>query len=177
MAAKGFIKLLELAERSRQHENMLQAGQQVEFWSGVGFKLHGTYFVAPMGEVSEVLSVPRYTHVPGAKPWIKGIANVRGRLLPIMDLLMFLNQTSALHDHVRRLMVIDHGDIFTGLVVDEIFGIQRFTEKEYSSEVAQMDRNFLPYVQGCFRRDEQQWAIFSLSRLVEAPQFLQAAKA
>ena len=58
-------------------------------WSGIGFRLGEHWYVAPMGEVSEVLHEPRYTHLPGVKPWVRGVANLRGRLLPLMDLCGF----------------------------------------------------------------------------------------
>ena len=38
----------------------------------------GRLFVAPMGEVGEILHEPRYTLLPGVKSWVKGVANVRG---------------------------------------------------------------------------------------------------
>ncbi len=176
MAAKGFIKLLEIAERSKQRTLGLPAdGQAVEYWSGIGFTLDGHHYLAAMGEVAEVLAVPRYTHVPGVKPWMKGIANVRGRLLPIMDLLGYFNRASRLQEHRRRLIVIDQGDIFSGLVVDDVLGMQHFPVQDYSGEVATVPDELVPFVQGAFRRDDRYWAVFSLSRLVEDPQFLQAA--
>lgn len=179
MAAKGFIKLLEIAERSRQRNvGLLADGQSAEYWSGVGFTLKGQHYLAAMGEVAEVLAVPRYTKVPGVKQWMKGIANVRGRLLPIMDLLGYFNQASPLQEYRRRLIVIDQGDIFSGLVVDEILGMQHFPIDDYSPDLpAQTPSELLPFVQGSFRKAEKDWIVFSLSRLVEDPQFLQAARA
>jgi twitching motility protein PilI len=175
MAAKGFIKLLEIAERSRQRTLGLAAsGQASEYWSGVGFSLAGQYFVAPMGEVAEVLSVPRYTSVPGVKNWMKGLANVRGRLLPIMDLLSFLNRPPVAQDHRRRLIVVDQGDIFSGLVVDEVLGMQHFSISDYRAQALDLPE-LAPYVQGGFVRDGRLWSVFLVSRLVEDPQFLQAA--
>lgn len=176
MAAKGFIKLLEIAERSKQRALGLPAdGQAVEYWSGVGFTLAGQFFVAPMGEVAEVLAVPRYTSVPGVKGWMKGLANVRGRLLPIMDLLAFFNRSSGLQDHRRRLMVVDQGEIFSGLVVDEVLGMQHFAINDYSGEGEAVFAELAPYVQGGFQRDGKTWNVFMVSRLAEDPQFLQAA--
>lgn len=176
MAAKGFIKLLEIAERSKQRILGLPTdGQLVEYWSGIGFTLDGQRFLAAMGEVSEVLAVPRYTHVPGVKPWMKGIANVRGRLLPVMDLLGYFNRPSAVQEHRRRLLVVDQGDIFSGLVVDDVLGMQHFPVQDYSVEVPILSAELAPFVQGAFQREGSQWLIFSLSRLVEDPQFLQAA--
>ena len=104
MAAKGFIKLLEIAERSKQRSLGL-LGQGGDAWTGVGFMLSGQYFLAPIGEVAEILKVPRYTMIPGVANWMKGLANVRGRLLPIMDLLVFLNRRSVQQGARRRILV------------------------------------------------------------------------
>lgn len=178
MAAKGFIKLLEIAERSRQRVIGIPAdGRETEYWSGVGFTLGGQHYLAAMGEVAEVLAVPRYTKVPGVRSWMKGIANVRGRLLPIMDLLGYFNHTSSLKESRRRLIVIDQGDIFSGLVVDEVLGMQHFPVQDYFVEAPQVPEELRPFVQGSFQRNEKDWAVFSLSRLVEDPRFLQAASA
>ena len=178
MAAKGFIKLLEIAERSKQRAIGLPAGgQAAEMWSGIGFTLGGQHFLAAMGEVNEVLAVPRYTHVPGVKPWMKGIANVRGRLLPITDLLAYFNRRPELQEHRRRLIVIDQADIFAGLVVDDVLGMQHFPVADYGPDAPGVIPELQPFVQGAFRRGDTFWAVFSLARLVEDPQFLQAANA
>ena len=58
----------------------------LEEWVGVGFRLGRERFVVPRDEVREVLMVPpAVTRVPGAKSWVKGLANVRGHLLPLVD--------------------------------------------------------------------------------------------
>ena len=177
MAAKGFIKLLEMVERSRARTHGLSAnGQAANYWSGVGFMLDSQYYLAAMGEVSEVLAVPRYTRVPGTKDWMKGIANIRGRLLPIMDLPGYFNRRSCVAEHRRRLIVIDQGHIFSGLIVDDVLGIQHFSIPDYICNAPDIPVDLTPFVQGAFRREGCHWTIFSLSRLVEDPAFLQAAK-
>ena len=73
---------------------------------GVGFRLAGENFVTPREEVREVLPVPdNLTRVPGAKPWLKGIANVRGHLLPVVDLKAFLGGGITLPDRRARIVV------------------------------------------------------------------------
>src|SRR5690606_10234384 len=53
---------------------------------GVAFRLSSESFLAAREETREVLGYPSVvTRVPGAKPWIRGIANVRGQLLPVVD--------------------------------------------------------------------------------------------
>ena len=95
-------------------------------WSGIGFRLGEHWYVAPMGEVGEVLHEPRFTLVPGVKPWVKGVANLRGRLLPIMDLCGFFGQEVSAARKQRRVLVVEHDEVFAGLLVDEVFGLQHF---------------------------------------------------
>ena len=85
--AAPFAVLTDIARRSRAMAAGLPEQQEaVELWNGIGFVLAGERYVAPMGEVTEILHVPRYTHIPGVHPFMMGAANVRGRLLPLVDL-------------------------------------------------------------------------------------------
>lgn len=82
-----FQRLLEIDHRCRSLAVGLPSQRQaVQTWGGIGFRMGGRLFVAPMGEVVEVLHEPRQTLLPGVKQWVRGGANVRGRLLPVMDL-------------------------------------------------------------------------------------------
>ena len=176
MAAKGFIKLLELAERSKKRGIGL-LGQGANAWTGVGFTLSGENFLAPIGEVAEVLKVPRYTLVPGVESWMRGLANVRGRLLPITDILLFVGRKSQIQEQKRRVLVVDHEEIFAGLVVDEVLGMQHFNAQDYSIDVKAPFTEIAPFVQGAFIRDGQTWYVLLLSRFIEDPRFLKAAAA
>ncbi len=128
MAARGFIKLLEIAERSKRRGLGL-LGQGESAWTGVGFTLAGENFLAPIGEIAEILKTPRYTLVPGVESWMRGLANVRGRLLPITDILLFLGRKSNKQEQKRRVLVVDHEEMFAGLVVDEVLGMQHLVRK------------------------------------------------
>ena len=75
-----FVVLATIASRSTVGARGLP--QQIDAmttWSGIGFNLMGLRFVVPMTEVAELLERPGSTRIPGVKPWVKGVANVRGR--------------------------------------------------------------------------------------------------
>jgi twitching motility protein PilI len=173
MAAKGFIQLLRLSEKGRRRIQQDQESQS-DRWSGVAFMLAGQRFVAPLGEVAEVLRVPEYAPVHGVHRWLLGLANVRGRLLPLTDLAGFTGVT-PLDSFQRKVMVIDHGDLFSGLLVDEVLGIQHFSKASYETKLTDIADGLLPYVQGGFNRMGQPWHVFMLSRLAADPRYLSAS--
>lgn len=172
-----YLKLVALQRLCRERAAGLpQQTEIIEYWSGIGFTMDGVKYVSPIAEVSEILPVPRYTRVPGVMGWMKGIANVRGRLLPIMDLIGYFNHKSALQEKRRRLLVLDYGDVYSGLVVDEVMGMQHFPVDSYSRDSGERDAAIVPYTDGAYTRDDGKWIVFSPHRLAEDPRFLQVAR-
>ena len=175
MASRGFIELLRLADLAKARMSGRQGGQGYD-WRGVVFEIGGQRLVAPMGEVSEVLVMPEYTSIPLVQPWLLGIANVRGRLLPLTDLAKLLEVPSRLAQmSQRKVMVIDHSTIFSGLIVDQVLGIEQFTRGQYRAEALDDDSPFAPYNHGKFYKDEQDWFVFMPSLLAQDPRYIDAA--
>ena len=86
-----FDLLQELERRSRAAIAGRGTGDLPEEWVGIGFRIGDEQFVASREEVREVLMLPdSITRVPGSKRWVLGIANLRGHLLPLIDLKLFL---------------------------------------------------------------------------------------
>jgi twitching motility protein PilI len=144
-------------------------------WSGIAFRLGGNTLLAPMDQVVEILDVPALSHVPLTQSWVRGIANIRGNLLPVIDLNGYLGNELARLTDKSRILVINHDGIYSGLVVDEVMGLKHFLEEEYTEDEASVDALLQPYIGGSYRRNEQVWGVFSLFVLADSQQFLQAA--
>jgi twitching motility protein PilI len=102
------------------------------------------------------------------------MANIRGSLLPVIDLSGYLNGSMTKITARTRILVVDHNDVFTGLVVDEVLGMKHFMNDEFVSGAA-VEEFLRPYTQSGFQSGEQYWGLFSLHALAEMPQFLQVA--
>jgi twitching motility protein PilI len=172
----AFELLLQIDQRCRLlAADLPSQPTRQDHWSGIGFRLGEHWYVAPMGEVGEVLHEPRFTQVPGVKPWVKGVANVRGRLLPIMDLGGFFGHELSAVRRQRRVLVVEHQEVFAGLMVDEVFGLQHFAQD--SLEPVSADDVHGPmsaFVEGCFQRD-QTWWVFSPFALARSQGFMNIA--
>ncbi|MBD2857382.1 purine-binding chemotaxis protein CheW [Spongiibacter sp. KMU-158] len=167
--------LSQLAGEGQQRSPSLN--QPVEnLWSGVGFALAGHSFVVPMGEVSEVLVEPNVTRIPGVKTWVKGVANIRGRLLPMIDLGAFLGLESRSHRN-RRVLVCENDDFLVGLLVDEVLGMQYFQRRTYFDSNEDLPAELGRFIQGGYRVGEnaQTWLLFKIARLFDDYEFLNVA--
>lgn len=173
----AFTALLNLAESSRVTARGLPAQADIRpLWSGIGFSLLGSYFVVPIGEVSEMLQVPHYTHLPGVQPWVRGVANVRGRLLPLFDLGVFFGDRLTSNRKHRRILILETETLYSGLIVDRVFGMQHFPMDEYNKQAGEVPDNIMPFVTGSYPSTDQQWSMFRPSLLAEDPRFINAAK-
>jgi twitching motility protein PilI len=144
-------------------------------WSGIAFRLGRDTLIAPMDDVVEILDYPELAIVPLTQPWVQGIANIRGNLLPVIDLNGYLGNELHQVTHKTRVLVVDIDGIYSGLVVDEVLGLKHFLETELTDEVTGVDDKLVPYLRNGFRRDDRVWGVFSLQSLVESPLFLQVA--
>ncbi|CAE6887829.1 MULTISPECIES: chemotaxis protein CheW [Pseudomonas] len=175
MSDTPFQLLYQLDQRCRALAAGLPLQQAlVQTWSGIGFRMGERYFVAPMGEVSEVLHEPRHTLLPGVKSWVKGVANVRGRLLPVMDLCAYFGNELTAHRKQRRVLVVEHQQVFAGLTVDEVFGMQHFPVDAFREEMPPLEATIQPFIHGVFQR-EQPWLVFSPYALAQSQGFLDVA--
>ena len=72
------------------------------------------------------------------QPWVRGIANIRGNLLPVIDLSGCLTGGVTRITGKTRVLVIDYNGFYSGLIVDEVLGMKHFMDNEYSVEDAQV---------------------------------------
>ncbi|QSP95410.1 chemotaxis protein CheW [Marinobacter salinisoli] len=173
-----FAVLTDIARRSRSLAAGLPEQQEaVELWNGIGFILAGERYVAPMGEVTEILHVPRFTRIPGVRPFLLGAANVRGRLLPLLDLPLFFDiPRSSRSPRDRRVLVVEEGDIFSGLVVDSVLGMQYFAADSFKDAPEGVPESVRPFVTGGFERNDEVWKVFSAVDLIDDERFLDVAQ-
>ena len=145
-------------------------------WVGVAFRLGGEAFLLAREETREVLAFPgAVTRVPGARAWVRGLSNVRGLLLPVVDLRAFLGAGLTNVSRSTRILIANHREIPAGLVVDEVMGFRRFYESEFSSDLPPTLLRCERYLAGAFKRGADVWPVFSVRALLESQQFLQAA--
>lgn len=177
-ASAPFDLLNDIAQRSKAFAEGLPAQEEaVELWSGIGFTLAGQHYVAAMGEISEILPIPRYTQIPGVRNWLLGAANVRGRLLPIMDLAQFfgLNRSTS-SNRDRRILIIERGDLLSALVVDSVQGMQYFASDSFQKVVDDVPSKIAPFIKGAFIKNEESWRVFNTFDLAESERFLNVAQ-
>jgi twitching motility protein PilI len=174
---RPFELLKELEKRSRTATPGSVSGTETaKEWVGVAFRMGGETFLVAREETRGVLGYPAaVTRIPGAKTWVKGLANVRGQLLPLLDLRQYLGSGATASGRNTRIIVVNHRDVPAGLMVDEVLGFRRFAESDFNPDPPPTVIRCDAYLAGAFRRGGEVWPVLSLKTLVESQSFLQAA--
>lgn len=168
--------LADYEQRSLAHE----AGEpeQIEtpgLWRGIGFRLGGRVFATHIAEISELLTPQPRSAVPGTKPWLLGISNVRGNLIPVVDLHCFLfGERTRVTDRARFLVVHQQNSL-AGLLVEEVMGQRTLGDEHRQAAEGEQDERLQRFVEENVQLDGEHIGLFSMNRLARAPDFLQAA--
>lgn len=168
LRADPFQLLQELDRRLREmHADGGQAA--VNVWQGFAFRHGSRWIVAPKEDVLEVIAVPRASRVPNARPWLSGVANVRGKLLTLVDIgKLFGEESSAGGRRNARVLVLNSEHTPVGFVVDEVAGYRQFTIAEQARPSLLEDDPIQPFLLGGFLREGRPWLVLSLHQLAQS---------
>jgi purine-binding chemotaxis protein CheW len=113
------MELLEAREMEESLINPAEAGVK-ETGAFVVFRLDGERFALPLDHVEIVLRMVSFTPVPDAPPWVIGVIDLHGRVIPVTDLRRRLGRPAKAPYLNDRLLVISLAKRTVAVVVDEV---------------------------------------------------------
>ncbi len=138
-----------------------------EDWAGIGFRVGTQRFLAAQDEVAEVLSPPRCARVPGAPEWVRGLANLRGTVIPLYDLGHLLLGTPTPVQSRNRYLILADTENPAGFLVDAVTGLRRFSRAQMQpADGAQVADDLAEFVTGVFTEGDELRPVFSLQTVL-----------
>jgi twitching motility protein PilI len=172
----AFAKLLEYEKRSTTFSPGARNSQgQSDEWSGVTFGMGDARLACNIERISEILPCPPSTPVPGAKPWIVGLANVRGEILTIVDLSWYLTGVRSPRTNSSRLLASSLNKAPIGLLIDEVFGQRHFLESDAVPAELPEDSPLSSIVDKQHQLGAETWHELNLDQLFNSAEFLNGA--
>jgi twitching motility protein PilI len=88
-------------------------------------------YLVEMGLAAEIVSLPDIARVPWTKPWYRGLANVRGRLVGVVDLQQMMGREPLSAELGLQLLVLGEGlGVAAGILITRAFGIRNLKDLE-----------------------------------------------
>ena len=117
--------------------------------------------------VTEIINVQAITEVPELPPYIKGIINLRGKIIPVMDVRVRFNKEPREYNDRTCIVVVDIGDTSIGLIVDMVREVLNIDEADIvppadGARTVADNR----YISGIAKTGEQFKLLLDIERLV-----------
>jgi purine-binding chemotaxis protein CheW len=133
------------------------------------FRLALERYALESRHVQEVLPLRDLTPLPGTPPFILGIVNVRGRILPVLDLKKFFDlPENGITDLHRIILVRGHG-LELGLLADVIVGVRSVAADSLQPSLPTLTGIRADYLKGV---SEERLVVLDLDRLLSDPKII-----
>jgi purine-binding chemotaxis protein CheW len=138
------------------------------------FTIASTQYAVRESCVTELERVPRVTPVPRVPVWLRGVTNLRGDIVSVVDLRLFLGLPGALPPTARLLVVRLLDEPFnTGLIVDAVDRIVTLQAGDIRPPASPLEGPLTPYLDGVCSVGERLVAVLDLDRLLRSPDLRQ----
>lgn len=134
------------------------------------FRLAGENYGLDIGCVREIIVWQPVTRVPRTPPFIEGIINLRGNVIPVIDLRRRFSLPAADRDRSTRIVVVEIASVVVGLVVDAVSEVIRLPAGtvEPPSEVLAVDTTF---IRGIARTDQRLIILLNPERILDRTEY------
>jgi purine-binding chemotaxis protein CheW len=150
---------IELASAPVQQETVWDRDQHIIV------TLAGATYAVPLPSIQEVEQVPAITPVPFSAPWIRGVINVRGTVLTLVDLPALLELGTWMMSRNARMLVI-RGDEPVAVAVDGLQGMRRMPVSAMTSIEGAIEGRVADYLLGVYRGESELIGVLDLTRLL-----------
>ena len=132
----------------------------------VSFKLGSEEYGVDIAQVQEINRMVAVTHVPRAPQFMEGVINLRGQLIPIIDLRARFGMPRAEHTKNTRIVVTEIGAKRVGMVVDSVSEVLRLPVEDIEPAPEMITGVDTEYIRGVGKIEDRLIILLDLARII-----------
>lgn len=132
----------------------------------VVFRLDQVEYAVSIEQVQEIINVTSITRVPRAPEYIRGVLNLRGRILPVIDLKKRLNIGRTETTPSSRIVVAKVEDILVGVIVDAVEETTVLKNEDIESVPTTMGGVGHEFVRGIGKHEGRLLTLLDLAKII-----------
>ena len=141
------------------------------------FHLAGEDYGIDIAFVTEIIGIQKITEVPDMPEFIRGVINLRGKVIPVMDVRLRFNLKERDYDERTCIVVVDIDNTAVGLVVDEVSEVADIPEKDVEPPPQTGKGQRSRYLKGMGKMDEAVKILLDVEKLLHDEELEQLATA
>lgn len=154
---------LELDDATEEEEERLSEGTIIQL---VSFVLEDVEYGVDILLVHEILRYPEITRLPNAPDFIKGVINLRGNVIPVVDVRKRFGFPKGKITDLTRIIVIETSDKLVGLMVDNVHQVVRISQNNVDPPSELIEGVSELYIYGIGRLRDRLIVILNLSNIL-----------
>ncbi|HOW53368.1 MAG TPA: chemotaxis protein CheW [Syntrophorhabdaceae bacterium] len=136
----------------------------------VTFKLGTEEFGVDILKVQEINKMMNITKIPNAPAFIEGVINLRGKIIPIVDLRKRLGFKEQPYDKSTRIIVVELEGLVLGFIVDSVSEVLRIPENTIEPPPSMVAGIESEYIEGVGKLDDRLLILLELKKVFSSPE-------
>lgn len=132
----------------------------------VAFSLGQETYGVDIASVREIIPIQKIVPVPRAPDFVEGIINLRGRIVPVLDLRKQFGFEEKKGDPNQRIVLVEAGQDSIGVIVDSVSSVLGISEGSIEPAATVVVGNEIEYIQGIAKVGEELIVLLDLTRII-----------
>ena len=137
----------------------------------VGFRIGNETYGVRISSVREIVRVPEITAVPSAPETVEGVINLRGKIIPVMDLRKRFGQVEIQPDKKNRILVVELDHKLVGLIVNAASEVLKIAPSEIEPPGNLFAEGESGYVTGVGKLKGRLIILLDIAKLLQRPEY------
>ncbi len=142
----------------------------------VVFRLANEYYGIDISKVNEIIRTQEITPVPRTQKYVQGIINLRGTVIPVVDLRRVFFLPKGGQSEENRIVVVDINDSLTGMLVDSVTEVLRIPADSVEPPSSVVSSDNSKYITGIAKLDDRLIILIDLESVFTRKQSEEIAK-
>lgn len=130
------------------------------------FRIAAEEYGIEIRHITEIIGVQKITEVPDTPAYLKGVINLRGKIIPVVDVRLRFGMEELAHSDRTCIVVVDVNGTSIGLIVDEVLEVVNISEENVSEPPRTNKGTSSRYIQGMGKIGESVKILLNIERFL-----------
>jgi purine-binding chemotaxis protein CheW len=131
----------------------------------VSFEVGHELFAAPITKIQEIIRLTNIVKIPKSPNFVEGVINLRGRVIPVIDLKKRFEMTATVDETKARIVVAEIGGVCIGLIVDAVQEVLRPENEAFEETPTMVSGVNQQFIQGIVKQNNEMLIVLDLDKL------------
>jgi purine-binding chemotaxis protein CheW len=134
----------------------------------VAFRLGAEEYAIPIEMVESIIKLGPLTSVPGSPPYVRGVMNLRGRIISVIDLRQRFGMPSGNDQPEGRILVVQYAETTIGILVDSVSEVFNLDEMDFQPPPPELGNGAVGGVDGIIHADERLIVLLNVESILRS---------